>query len=193
MKQSPHLYYINYAAAGYLTIRVDAKVGMPEALQKVEAVIKKFDDGAPFEYKFQDDEYAHMFRDQERVGTLAALFSMLAIFISCIGIFGLASFAASQCWKEIGIRKVLGASVYSLWRMLSYDFVKLVIVAILLGSPISYYFATQWLEQYEYRAEIPRMVFVVTAFVTLAITLLTVSYQAIKAAVMDPVKSLRTE
>ncbi|MEJ7645345.1 MAG: ABC transporter permease [Chryseolinea sp.] len=193
MKQSPHLYYINYAANRYLTIRLNQKLSMQEALHKIEAVIKKFDDAAPFDYKFQDDEYARLFEDEERLGTLAAVFSALAIFISCIGIFGLATFAAGQRVKEIGIRKVLGASVYSLWRMLSYDFVKLVLIAILLGLPLSYYLATRWLQQYEYRTKIPWMVFLVTALLAVAITLLTVSYQAIKAAVMDPVKSLRTD
>jgi ABC-type antimicrobial peptide transport system permease subunit len=193
MKQSAHLYYINYSSNRYLTIRLAPGIKTDQALQKVGAVIKKFDDAAPFDYKFQDDEYARLFKDEERLGTLTAVFAGLAIFISCIGLFGLAAFAASQRIKEIGIRKVLGASVLNLWTMLSFDFVKLVILAIVLGTPISYYLSTRWLEQYEYRTHIPWTIFLVTGLMALVITLLTVSYQAIRAAIMDPVKSLRTE
>lgn len=193
VKQSPHLYYIGYSGTGYLTIRLNPRMGAHEALQKIEAVIKKFDAGAPFDYKFLDDEYARLFQDEERLGKLSTVFSILTVFISCIGIFGLAAFAASQRTKEIGIRKVLGASVFNLWKMLSNDFMRLVVVAILLGTPLAYYFATQWLSHYEYRVEIPWMVFAVTGMLALVITLLTVSYQALKAALVNPVKSLRTE
>jgi putative ABC transport system permease protein len=193
VKQSPHLYYINYSGAGYLTIRLNPQVGIHEALQKIGSVINKFDAGAPFEYKFLDDDYARQFEDAERIGKLATVFSILAIFISCIGIFGLAAFAASQRTKEIGIRKVLGASVFTLWKMLSNDFVRLIIVSILLATPLAYYFASQWLQQYEYRVEISWMIFVVAGILALVITLLTVSYQALKAALVNPVKSLRTE
>ncbi|HEY5747160.1 MAG TPA: ABC transporter permease [Chryseolinea sp.] len=193
VKQSPHLYFINYSNTGYLTIRLNPQVGTHEALQKIEAVIKKFDAGAPFEYKFQDDDYAQQFNSEERIGKLATVFSIMTIFISCMGIFGLATFAASQRTKEIGIRKVLGASVFNLWRMLSSDFVRLVAVAILLGIPLAYYFAAQWLQQYEYRVEISWRIFVVTGILVLAITLLTVSYQTLKAALMNPTNSLRTE
>ena len=192
-KQSPHLYYINYSRPGYLTIRINPQMSIGEALQKIESVIKQFDAGAPFEYTFLDDDYARQFQDSERIGKLATVFTFLAIFISCMGIFGLAMFAATQRTKEIGIRKVLGASVFTLWKMLSTDFVYLVLVAILLGTPLAYYFASEWLEQYEYRVEISWTIFIVTGMLALVITLLTVSYQALKAALANPVKSLRTE
>jgi ABC-type antimicrobial peptide transport system permease subunit len=193
VKQSPHIYFVSYSTVGYLTIRLNAQVSAQEALQKIEVVIKKFDAGAPFDYKFLDDDYARQFQQEERIGKLATVLSALAIFISAIGIFGLAAFAASQRTKEIGIRKVLGASVFNLWRMLSNDFVKLVAVAMLLGTPLGYYLVTQWLQQYEYRVEVSWIIFIITSLFALVITLLTVSYQALKAALANPVNSLRSE
>lgn len=192
-KQSPHIYLVNYVEMGYLTIRIYTNADAHSALDKIEAVIEKYDAAAPFEYKFQDDEYARLFNDQERVGKLASVFAALAIFISCLGIFGLASFTASQRTKEIGIRKVLGATIYSVWKMLSRDFVWLVVLSILVAAPLAYYFSNQWLQQYEYRIEISWWVFAVTGIGALIITLLTVSYQSVKAALMNPVNSLRSE
>ncbi|HPW63635.1 MAG TPA: ABC transporter permease [Cyclobacteriaceae bacterium] len=192
-KQSPHIYLVNYVEMGYLTIRIYTNADVHSALDKIEAVIEKYDTAAPFEYKFQDDEYARLFNDQERVGKLASVFAALAIFISCLGIFGLASFTASQRTKEIGIRKVLGATIYSVWKMLSRDFVWLVVLSILVAAPLAYYFSNQWLQQYEYRIEISWWVFAVTGIGALIITLLTVSYQSVKAALMNPVNSLRSE
>jgi ABC-type antimicrobial peptide transport system permease subunit len=121
------------------------------------------------------------------------VFAVLAIFISCLGIFGLASFVAEQRTKEIGIRKVLGASVGNLWRMLSTDFVLLVIISCVLAIPIAYYLLMNWLDKYKYHTEISWWVSVAAAVGTLAITLITVSFQAIRAATMSPVKSLKTE
>jgi len=192
-KQSPHLYYINYNGMGYLTIRMKPEARVRYALDKVEAVLKKVDSGAPFDYKFQDDDYARQFKDEERIGKLAGVFAALAIFISCLGIFGLASFAASQRTKEIGIRKVLGASIFTVWKMLSRDFVWLVIASFLLAAPLTYYFSNQWLQQYDYRTTISWWVFAVTGMGALVITLLTVSYQSIAAAMANPVDSLRSE
>ena len=192
-KQSPHIYLVNYVEMGYLTIRINANADVHSALDKIEAVIEKYDAAAPFEYKFQDDDYARLFNDQERIGKLASVFAALAIFISCLGIFGLASFTASQRTKEIGIRKVLGATIFNVWKMLSSDFAWLVVLSILVAAPLSYYFSNQWLQQYEYRIEISWWVFIVTGIGALAVTLLTVSYQSFKAALMNPVKSLRSE
>ena len=127
------------------------------------------------------------------MGKLASVFALLAILISCLGLFGLASFVAEQRTKEIGIRKVAGASVFNLWKMLSKDFVILVIIACVLAIPLAYYLMHQWLGIYEYRTKISWWIFVVTGAGALMITLLTVSFQAIKAAMMNPVKSLRSE
>jgi putative ABC transport system permease protein len=192
-KQSPHIYFVSYVETGYLTIRINSKAGMHSALGKIEAVIEKYDPAAPFEYKFVDDDYARLFNHEERVSKLAGVFAVLAIFISCLGIFGLASFTASQRTKEIGIRKVLGASIFGVWRMLSRDFVRLVVLSLLVAAPLAYYFSDQWLQQYEYRIEISWSVFAVTGVGALTITLLTVSYQSFKAALMNPVNSLRSE
>ena len=192
-KQSPHIYYVNYEEVGYLTIRINTNANVQSALDKIEGVIKKYDADAPFEHKFQDDDYARLFNDEERIGKLASVFASLAIFISCLGIFGLASFTASQRTKEIGIRKVLGATIVGVWKMLSRDFVWLVIVSILFAVPVAYYFSNEWLQQYEYRVEISWWIFIITGIGALVVTLLTVSYQSFKAALMNPVNSLKSE
>jgi ABC-type antimicrobial peptide transport system permease subunit len=146
-----------------------------------------------FDYEFVDEEYALKFGQEERIGKLAGIFSVLAIFISCLGLFGLASYVAEQRTKEIGIRKVMGASVSSLWQMLSKDFVVLVLISCFLAMPVGYYVMDGWLQKYEYRVELSWWIFAATTVAALVITLLTVSYQAVKAALMNPVKSLRSE
>jgi putative ABC transport system permease protein len=128
-----------------------------------------------------------------RIGNLASVFAALAIFISCLGLFGLSSFVTEQRTKEIGIRKIVGASVVNLWGMLSRDFVVLVLISSLIAVPIAYYYLNTWLQQYQYRTEISWWVFAATGGGALIITLLTVSLQAIKAAMMNPVNSLRSE
>lgn len=192
-KQSPHLYYIRYEELGYLTIRLKPEAGVHSALAAVEAVIKKHAPGAPFNYTFIDDDYNRLFSQEERIGKLATVFAGLTVFISCIGIFGLAAFAASQRTKEIGIRKVLGASVFRVWQLLSRDFAWLVVAAILISTPLAWYGANQWLQQYDYRIEVSWWVFAATGVAALLITLLTISYQSIKAAIANPVDSLRSE
>ena len=166
---------------------------MKPALAKIEKVFKKFDPGAPFNYTFNDEDYAQKFADEQRIGNLATFFTILAIFISCLGLFGLASFVAEQRKKEIGVRKVLGASTYNLWQMLSREFALLVMISSLIAIPIAWYYLHQWLKQYDYKTDISIWVFVVSAFGAFLITLLTISFQAIKAAFANPVKSLRTE
>jgi putative ABC transport system permease protein len=148
---------------------------------------------APFEYKFADEEYARKFASEERTGKLASIFAALAIFISCLGLFGLASFVAEQRTKEIGIRKVLGATVINLWRMLSKDFVALVLIACALSVPLSYYLMDEWLQKYPYRITLTVWTFLITCIAALTITLFTVSFQAIRAAISNPVRSLRSE
>ena len=144
----------------------------------------------PFDYKFVDEEFGSKFRAEERIGKLSSYFAILAIFISCLGLFGMASFVAEQRTKEIGIRKVLGASVINLWRLLSTEFFVLVLLSCIIAAPIAWYYLNNWLTNYDYRIEIKWQVFVMAALAALAITLMTVSFQAIKAAVSNPVKSL---
>jgi ABC-type antimicrobial peptide transport system permease subunit len=189
----PCLYFLSERDMEWIYIRMDPQVTAREALPRIEKAFSQVISSAPFDYKFADEEYDAKFRSEERVGTLAAIFSSLAILISCSGLFGLASFVAEQRTKEIGIRKVMGASVVNLWRMLSRDFVILVIIACAIAIPLSSYFMNDWLLQYEYRTPLSWTVFAIAGFGALIITLFTVSYQAVKAALMNPVKSLRSE
>ncbi|MBA4850637.1 ABC transporter permease [Emticicia sp. BO119] len=174
-------------------IKINPAISSREALDIIEPVYKKYAPNSSFNYKFASQEYENKFRAEERIGTLATFFAILAIFISCLGLFGLASFVAEQRTKEIGIRKVLGASVASLWRMLSKDFVVLVMISCLIATPIAYYFMSSWLEKYTYRTEISWWIFVIVGMGAMVICLLTISYQAIKAALMNPVKTLKNE
>jgi len=174
-------------------IRLSPNTSAHEAIDKIGAIFKKYDPSTPFEYSFADDDYAKKFDTEERVGKLASSFAGLAIFISCLGLFGMASFMAEQRVKEIGVRKVLGASVFNLWRLLSKDFVGLVIISLLIASPVSYYFMHKWLENYTYRSAMGWWIFAITAAGALLITVLTVSYQSLKAAMANPVRSLRSE
>lgn len=178
---------------GVITIRMNPAEHLREALAEIEPVFKKYNPNAPFEFSFVDEVYARKFSNEERIGNLAAFFAILAIFISCLGLFGLASFVAEQRTKEIGIRKVLGASVANLWKMLSKDFVVLVIISCAISIPLSISFMSGWLEQYEYRTTITWHVFAAAGLGALILTLLTVSFQAVKAAVGNPVNSLRSE
>ena len=176
-----------------MNIRINPGVAMSMALPRIEAVFKKLVPAVPFDYKFVDQDYAVKFAAEERISKLAAFFAVFAIFISCLGLFGLASFVAEQRIKEIGVRKILGASVLNVWRLLSKDFVVLVLISILIATPVAYYFMHNWLQDYHYRAELSWWIFAAAATGALLITLLTVSFQAIKAAIANPVKSLRTE
>jgi putative ABC transport system permease protein len=185
------MYDRNWANA--ITIAIKQGVPLAPALSKIESVFKKYSPSAPFDYTFNDEEYAKKFADEQRVGKLATFFTILAIFISCLGLFGLASFVAEQRRKEIGVRKVLGASIYNLWQMLSREFAWLVIISCFIAIPLAWYYINNWLKQYEYRTPIPFWVFIISGLGAILITLITVSFQAIKAAISNPVKSLRTE
>ena len=187
------LYYYNKNASSILHLRFNPTVSASIALPKVQGAIEKVAPTALFDYQFVDEEYSHKFSQEVRISKLSGVFSVLAIFISCLGIFGLASFVASQRTKEIGIRKVLGASVMNLWKMLSKDFVILVLISCFIAIPIGYYLMNIWLDKFEYRTEISWWIFLVTCIATVVITILTVSFQAIKAAMMNPVKSLKSE
>ncbi len=190
---TPTVFLYDRNWANVVTVAIKHGAPTAEALQKIEGVFKKYNPGAPFDYTFNDEDFAKKFADEQRVGKLASFFTILAIFISCLGLFGLASFVAEQRKKEIGVRKVLGASIYNLWQMLSREFALLVIISCFIAIPLAWYYLHQWLQQYDYRTEISFWVFIISGFGALVITLLTVSFQAIKAALANPVKSLRTE
>ncbi|WP_276371139.1 FtsX-like permease family protein [Chryseolinea sp. H1M3-3] len=164
-----------------------------KVLSAIEEIFKKFTSTTPFNYKFVDQEYAMKFAGEERIGKIASAFATLAIIINCLGLYGLASFIAEQRTKEVGIRKILGASLFNIWGMLSKDFVVLIAISLIIAIPISYYSLLQWLQNYDYRAEISWWIFLAAGGGALCIALLTVSYQAIRAALMNPVKSLRSE
>jgi putative ABC transport system permease protein len=178
---------------GEFTIRIRPGKSMHPALAAIEAVFKKFNPASPFIYHFNDDEYAQKFASEMRIGNLAAVFAGLAIFISCLGLFGLASFVAEQRTKEIGVRKILGAGVVSLWALLSKDFLRLVVLSMFISMPLVFLGMHRWLEHYAYRAALSWWIFASAGAGILLITLATVSYQALKAALMNPVRSLRTE
>ena len=163
------------------------------ALAYVESTFKELNPGQPFEYSFLDQTFAQQYKADERRGTLFLIFSGIALLIACLGLFGLATFTAEQRTKEIGVRKVLGASIASIVGMLSKDFVLLVIIALVIASPIAWYFMNQWLADFAYHVDISWWVFALAGITALAIALLTVGYQSVKAALMNPVESLRSE
>ena len=175
------------------TIRIKPGTPVRTALAAMEPVFKQFNPASPFIYSFIDEEFQKKFNTESRIGNLATVFSGLAILISCLGLFGLASFVAEQRTKEIGVRKVLGARVMGLWALLSADFIKLVALSMLIAIPVSYYCMDQWLQNYALRTSLSAWIFIAAGAGMLLVTLATVSYQAIKAALMNPVKSLRTE
>jgi predicted permease len=179
--------------AHYINVKINPEWGTSEALSHIDNLFSKHHPNTPFEYEFTDQEFASKFSFEQRVGTLVGIFAALAIFISCLGLAGLAAFVAEQRVKEIGIRKVMGASVPGLWRLISKDFVVLVMIACLIAMPIGYALMSDWLSQYNYRTDISWWIFAVTGGGALVITLLTISIQALKAASMNPVKSLRAE
>lgn len=162
-------------------------------IASLQTIFKKYNPEYEMNYRFADEQYARKFEDEKRTGTLATLFALLTIIISCLGLFGLSSYMAENRIKEIGVRKVLGASVLSIAALLSRDFIKLVSVAFVIASPIAWWMMYTWLESFPYRVSIQWWVFAVAGFVAVLIALLTVSFQAVRAAITNPVKSLRTE
>ncbi|HEY0744209.1 MAG TPA: FtsX-like permease family protein [Chryseosolibacter sp.] len=191
----PTVFYLKgfNGVPNWINIRLVPGASLPDALTKVERVFKRVIPTAPFEYKFADQEYNMKFGKEERIGNIALIFALLAVIISALGLFGLASFTAEQRTKEIGIRKVLGATVSNVWTMLSRDFVLLVFISCIVAAPLSYYLFSRWLENFAYRIEISPWTFVLTGAGAIVLTLLTVSYQAVRAALANPVKSLRSE
>jgi putative ABC transport system permease protein len=176
-----------------MLIRLDPKKQTAETLKKAETIFKKYNTEYPFEYKFVDQEYARKFEDEQRTGTLAALFAGLTILISCLGLFGLATYMAENRIKEIGVRKVLGASVANITALMSKDFLGLVIISLLIATPIAWYAMDKFLQNYSYHVTINWWVFALAGVLSIVIALMTVSYQSIRAALSNPVKSLRSE
>ncbi len=176
-----------------INIRFSDKNTTAKNLALAEGIFKKYNPQYPFEYSFVDEEYSHKFDEEKRTGALAAVFAGLTIFISCLGLFGLATYMAENRIKEIGVRKVLGASVSGLVGLLSADFLKLVMISFLVAVPIAWWAMHKWLEGYTYRVTIQWWVFVGTGILSAGIALLTVSYQAVRAAMANPVRSLRSE
>ncbi|HEX8376593.1 MAG TPA: ABC transporter permease [Pedobacter sp.] len=174
-------------------MKLNANNSTSQNLEKMAVIFKKYNPEYPFEYKFVDEEYAKKFENEKRQEILASLFAGLAILISCLGLFGLAAFMAESRIKEIGVRKVLGASVAGITVLLSKDFVKLVVISFIIAAPVAYWAMSKWLMTYTYRVDISLWVFVFAGILSIAIALSTVSYQSIKAALTNPVKNLRTE
>lgn len=189
----PSFFVLDYKVTNVVNIKLAEHTGTSEALARIEEVFRKYDPAAPFDYTFVDERYAQKFSTEERIAKLSGFFAVLSIVISCLGVFGLASFMAEQRTKEISVRKVMGASVFSLWKMLSKDFVGLVVISCLVAIPLGYYLMDKWLQKYPYRIEISWVILLTTGLVALTITILTVSYQSVKAALMSPVKNLRSE
>jgi len=177
---------------GAVSFRLSS-TNLPTLMKQIENKWKQAATGQPFNYSFLDDDFDRMYRSEQRVGTIALIFALLAILISCLGLFGLAAFMAEQRTKEIGVRKVLGASVVSIVTLLSKDFLKLVLIAIVIASPIAWYAMHRWLQDFAYKIDIEWWVFALAGLLAVSIALLTVSVQSVKAALMNPVTSLRSE
>ena len=189
----PGIYSINYDETNWMNLKLAPEKSLNQSLTQIEAVFNRFAPNVPFEYQFVDESFGSKFKIEERMRKLSGIFSVLAIFISCLGLFGLATFMAETRTKEIGVRKVLGASVVSLFKMLSKDFVLLITLSGFIAVPVAYYVMQQWLENYTFHISITWWVFVTAIASVMVIALFTVSYQAIRAAIVNPVKSLRTE
>eukprot|EP01093_Parvamoeba_rugata_P000230 TRINITY_DN1020_c0_g1_i5.p1 TRINITY_DN1020_c0_g1~~TRINITY_DN1020_c0_g1_i5.p1 ORF type:complete len:578 (-),score=107.98 TRINITY_DN1020_c0_g1_i5:1410-3143(-) len=185
--------YDRFDNASYYNLRLNPNESASKNLATIERVFKEHFPDIPFEYEFISSEYGEKFSSEERIGTLSGIFTALAILISCLGLFGLTSFVAEQRKKEIGVRKVLGASIFNVWNMLSKDFLKLVIISCFIAIPIAYFIMNGWLQEYPYRVILKWWIFALAIAGAMLVTIATVSFQAIKAARANPVKSLRTE
>lgn len=173
--------------------KLNASNPVADNLKKAEIIFKKYNPEYPFEYQFVDEEYSLKFKTEQKMGSMASLFAGLTIFISCLGLFGLATYMAENRIKEIGVRKVLGASVAGITALLSKDFLKLVMYSFIVACPVAWWLMRQWLAQYPYRVDIHWTVFLIAGLMSILISVLSVSYQSIKAAIANPAKSLRTE
>jgi predicted permease len=178
---------------GYMYIKVKPHANIEKAVASIESIIKRDNPAYPFNFIFVDDEFNKLFKSEMLIGKLSRVFALLAIIISCLGLFGLAAYTAERRTKEIGIRKVLGASVTGITGLLSKDFLRLVLISAVIAFPLSWWFMHKWLQNYSYRVSINGWVFVIAGLLALFIALITISFQSIRAAIANPVKSLRTE
>jgi putative ABC transport system permease protein len=191
-KKSGPLCFLLGKSTGLASFKVSA-ASVKELIPSIEKKWKALAPGMPFSYRFMNDSFNEMYRSEQRAGTIAIVFAVLAILIACLGLFGLVTYMAEQRTKEIGIRKVLGASVGNVVTMLSKDFLLLVAIASVLAFPVAWWAMNKWLQDFEYRISISAWVFVSAGVAAILIALATVSFQAVKAAIANPVKSLRTE
>lgn len=189
----PALFVYNPHWASTIMYRLKPDADAKNAITKLTAIFNKYNPEYPYDYHFIEEAYDNKFKLEQLIGQLAAIFAGLAILISCLGLFGLATFMAEQRIKEIGIRKVLGASVAQVWLLLSKDFILLVFISCVIATPVAFYYLQDWLQQYDYRITIGPWVFIAAALAAIIITIITISFQAIKAALANPVKTLRTE
>ena len=186
--------FYNDANGGFNYMIAHASGGnLKQSLSTLENTWKKLNPNEPFEYSFLDQDFQKNYEAESRQAGLINYFTIIAIIISCLGLFGLATFTAEQRTKEIGIRKVLGASVHGLVALLSKDFLRLVLIAVIIASPLAWWAMNKWLQNFAYQTSITWQVFAVTTLIAIAIAFLTISFQAIKAAIVNPIKSLRTE
>ncbi|MBL7699772.1 MAG: ABC transporter permease [Chitinophagaceae bacterium] len=190
---NPTVLLFNADVTNFVYLRLKDNAPLKKAIATIEPIFEKYNPAFPFEFKFSDQEFEQKFNLERQAGKLAGIFATLAVFISCLGLFGLAAFMAERRTKEIGIRKVLGASMFNLWTLLSKEFVWLVITGCLIATPLAFLLMSKWLQSYDYRINIQWWVFVAAGVVALVVALVTVSSQAIKAAIANPVKSLRSE
>ena len=184
--------FVPSVSSYFYTIQTDIN-NLPQKISAINTLYQQYFSGNPFEYFFADETYNKQYATEQQLGNVFIAVALVAIFIACLGLFGLAAFTAQQRTKEIGIRKVLGASVTNIAALLSFDFVKLVLMAIVLATPLAWWAGTRWLQDFPYRTNMGAWIFIAAAVIALLIAIITVSFQAIKAAMANPVNSLRSE
>ena len=189
----PAILFLTDAELPWLFLRLNPDLAIDEALAKVGQVFKRLSPGTPFEFVFMDEEYQAKFRAELQIGQLATFFAILTILISCLGVFGLATYFAERRTKEIGVRRIMGATTFQLWSLLSKDFIVLVLCSCVVAVPLAWHFLNSWLAGYEYRTAMQWWDFAIAILITLCVTLCTVSYQTIKAAMTNPADTLRFE
>ncbi|HEY4111727.1 ABC transporter permease, partial [Puia sp.] len=190
---APLVLYSNMRSATTLALRFKPNANLPQALEKTASIIGAGDPGYPWSYKFADEDFDAQFAAETLIGRLAGIFAALAVFISCLGLFGLAAYTAERRIKEIGIRKVLGASTQGLTALLLKEFVQLVTLSCFIAFPLAGWLLYGWLQNYQYRTSLHWWVFGLAGALALAVALLTVSFQAVRAALANPIKALRSE